>query len=358
MPTLYEAYAGRGEAAEGELDQGFKPISVAVRAVLGEASPSIEVKGAVRGREAPDAKRLPSKGKGRAVRQGPAKPRKKRKQGGWDTKRGLTLDEVKAAHKASYAAHSVLRGIRRLIAISINPRAVDGEGESERKRRLGNMVADIAQAFTRGRGQEWIAMTIWQWPVGGRLHCHVLAWIDPEHDDVLARLCDGADIHAQPWGRDIGYFTRARLPSGPPDYEARQKWPRVGSNPIKGRRLSLSPRLQDLVTEHVADNEQHAAARPVAPALAQPVAITPLLPAGPAQLVAVEEATGQFALILGSLDNPITAAEVKRKALGLRQEDLADAMGIARPTLANVVAGRYRPSPWTMARAAEFLRAA
>lgn len=350
MPTLDPPRHRPEEAGEGLEHQGFKPLSLAVQAVLGREAPAIVVKGC-KIDAAPDAERLPSKGKGRVRRKGPAPSRKKGRRGGWPEKRGLTRHEVTKAWDAARAAHATLGRARRLIAISINPPAIDGEA---RKRRLTRIISHIAQAFTRGRRQEWIALAIWQWPVGGRLHCHVLAWIDPEHDDVLARLCDGADIHAQPWGRDIGYFTRTRLPNGPPDYEARQRWPRVNSHPIAGVRLSLSPRLNAILIEHQADRET-ARSRPIP---AQPVAITPLPPAGPAQLVAVEEATGQFALILGSLDNPIIAAEVKRKALGLRQEDLADAMGIARPTLANVVAGRYRPSPWAMARAAEFLRAA
>jgi PAS domain-containing protein len=249
----------------------------------------------------------------------------------------LTRDEYKAAHEAAFAAHTALRGRCHLYAVAINPPAIDGEATDKRKRRLCRLISRFCQEFKRRR-QAWIAITIWEYPADGRLHCHVLTWIDPDHRDVLNRLCDDADIRAEKWGRDIGYFTKERQPLGPPDYERRQKWSRTTGQPLRGKRLSLTHGLKAIITKHQA---------------AQIAA-----PGRPPPLETVIEASGQIALMLGEVDNPIAAAEAKRRALGIRQEDLAERLGIARPTLANAAAGRYRLSDWAMARAAEFLREA
>jgi DNA-binding XRE family transcriptional regulator len=97
--------------------------------------------------------------------------------------------------------------------------------------------------------------------------------------------------------------------------------------------------------------------QPFKQSYAKPLALPAPLPK-PQPLETVTEASGQIALVLGKIDNPIAAAEAKRRTLGIRQEDLAERLGIARPTLANAAAGRYRLSDWVMARAAEFLREA
>lgn len=95
----------------------------------------------------------------------------------------------------------------------------------------------------------------------------------------------------------------------------------------------------------------------IKPSLAKPLPV-PVIEA--TQLVAVEEPSGQmsFAPALGEIDDLMTKADAKRRALGIRQEEASDRMHLARSTFANIIARRYRPSPWVMARAAEFLRAA
>jgi hypothetical protein len=143
------------------------------------------------------------------------------------------------------------------VVVTFNPDNRDGESAGARMRWIGKKVYGLAQALKR-RGQPWIAITIWQWPVGGRLHCHVLTWIEPGNDDVVSRFDDRPAVHVTKWGRDIGYFTCERLPSGPPEYENRKRWPRVTGNKITGQRLTISAALKALVTEHLADR-QHVA---------------------------------------------------------------------------------------------------
>jgi hypothetical protein len=76
----------------------------------------------------------------------------------------------------------------------------------------------------------------------------------------------------------------------------------------------------------------------------------------PPMVPIIEDPAGQLGFILGEPDNIVIRLDEWRKAQGARQEDVAAAMGISRPTLANALAGRYRLSGWAMSRAAELLR--
>lgn len=120
---------------------------------------------------------------------------------------------------------------------------------------------------------------------------------------------------------------------------------------LSGDRVRLSEELKDRLKGIIPPYKAS-----YAKGLTKPAAIKPLVEAQPGPAIRVEE-TGQLALDFAP-DNVIQLAETKRRELGLRQDDLARAMGISRPTLANANAGRYRLSGWALARAAEYARAA
>lgn len=267
-----------------------------------------------------DAKRLPPKGKGRAVREG----RRKKRKGGWRTTTGLTRQQITDMHDGANAARS--RGQALAVVLTFNPDNRDGQTAQERKRWLGHKVDALRQALER-RGQHWIAIIVWQWPVGGRLHCHVLAWIEPGNDDVVSGFDDRPAVYVQKWGRDIGYFTRERLPSGPPDYESRQRWPRVKGKPIKGQRLTISAALKVLVTEHVADRQLMAQPKPAASVSVAPV-----------QLALFD--TG-----LPALPPPAFDLAAERKRRGLTQSAIGRLGGLTQSHVANVERGHDRLSP-------------
>jgi hypothetical protein len=270
----------------------------------------------------PDAKRLPPKGKGRAVRQG----RSKKRKGGWKASTGLTRQQITDMHDAANAARS--RGMALGVVVTFNPDSRDNETAHERKRWLSHKVDALRQALER-RGQPWIAMIVWQWPIGGRLHCHVLCWIEPGNDDVVSRFHNLPAVHVTKWGRDIGYFTCERLPSGPPEYENRKRWPRVTGNKITGQRLTISAALEPLVTEHLADR-RHIAQPRQAPAL--PVSVAPV----------------QLALFdagLPALPPPAFDLAAERKRRGLTQSAIGRLGGLTQSHVANVERGHDRLSP-------------
>jgi hypothetical protein len=272
--------------------------------------------------ETTDAKRLPPKGKGRAGRR---QGRRKKRKGGWRTTTGLTRQQVTDMHDAANAARS--RGMALGVAVTFNPDSRDGESAGARMRWIGKKVYGLAQALKR-RGQPWIAMIVWQWPIGGRLHCHVLCWIEPGNDDVVSRFDDRPAVHVQRWGRDIGYFTCERLPSGPPEYENRKRWPRVTGNKITGQRLTISAALKALVTEHLADR-LHVAQPRQAPAV--PVSVEPV------QL-------GLFDVGLPALPPPFDLA-AERKRRGLTQSAIGQMVNLRQSHVANVERGHDRLSP-------------
>ena len=318
VPTNLDAGSGRFLS----ISRGFLSISPRDRQAtpIGIGQPcSIMVIGDI---ETTDAKRLPPKGIVRAVRKG----RKKKRKGGWRTTTGLTRQQVTDMHDAANAARS--RGMALGVAVTFNPDSRDGESAGARMRWIGKKVYGLAQALKR-RGQPWIAMIVWQWPIGGRLHCHVLCWIEPGNDDVVSRFDDRPAVHVQRWGRDIGYFTCERLPSGPPEYENRKRWPRVTGNKITGQRLTISAALKALVTEHLADR-LHVAQPRQAPAV--PVSVEPV------QL-------GLFDVGLPALPPPAFDLAAERKRRGLSQAKIGLMIGLRQPHVANVERGHDRLSP-------------
>jgi hypothetical protein len=284
--------------------------------------PSIKVIDAASLATEPDVKRLPPEGQGRAVRQG----RRKKRKGGWRSTTGLTRQQVTDMHDGASAARS--RGQALDVVVTFNPDNRDGQTAQERKRWLGHKVDALRQALER-RGQPWIAVTVWQWPVGGRLHCHVLCWIEPGNDDVVSGFDDRPAVHVTKWSRDIGYFTRERLPSGPPEYENRKRWKWVKGNPIKGQRLTISAALKDYTTEHLADR-LHVVQPRQAPAV--PVSVAPL------QL-------GLFDVGLPALPPPAFDLAAERKRRGLSQAKIGLMIGLRQPHVANVERGHDRLSP-------------
>lgn len=300
---------------------GFQSISQIFR----HATPSGIVRPCsikvIRDIETTDAKRLPPKGKGRAVRQG----RRKKRKGGWKASTGLTRQQITDMHDAANAARS--RGMALGVVVTFNPDSRDNETAHERKRWIGKKVGGLALALKRN-AQPWIAVTVWQWPIGGRLHCHVLCWIEPGNDDVVSRFHNLPAVHVTKWGRDIGYFTRERLPSGPPEYENRKRWKWVKGNKITGQRLTISAALKALVTEHLADR-RHIAQPRQAPAL--PVSVLPV----------------QLALFdagLPALPPPFNLA-AERKRRGLTQSAIGRLGGLTQSHVANVERGHDRLSP-------------
>jgi hypothetical protein len=308
----------------GDGEGGFMPLSQLLKAVVPRGigqPPSIEVLNTTVKAIEPDAKRLPPKGKGRAVRQG----RRKKRKGGWRTRTGLTRQQVSDMYEAAYVARSMGQALS--VAVTFNPDNRDGESAGARMRWIGKKVYGLAQALKR-HAQPWIAMIVWQWPIGGRLHCHVLVWIEPGNHDVVSRFHNLPAVHVTKWGSDIGYFTRERLPSGPPEYEARQRWPRVTGNKITGQRLTISAALKALVTEHLADRQLMAQPRPKP---AQPVSVAPV----------------QLALFDGlpALPPPPFNLAAERKRRGLTQSTIGQMIGLRQPHVANVERGHDRLSP-------------
>lgn len=269
----------------------------------------------------PRSARRPPTGKD-VARNGKRKKRRRRKKGGWPERKTITRDQWREALNADRIARNTYGDTRRRIVISINPPAREGETVKQRKCRL-NLIASshIPQAFKRAKHPEWIAWTVWQHPIEGRLHCHVIAWIDPEYDNVLARVCDGADIHKRPWNNDVRYLLMQRQP-GAPEWEARQQWRYVPGQPIKGSMLSISRALKDCITLWEADRAHKARPAP-----------------------APRKLRDSLFDDLPALPPPVFDLAAERRRRGLSQAALAELIGLKQPHIANVERGHDSLSP-------------
>lgn len=253
---------------------------------------------------------------------------RRRKKGGWKARTGLTRQQVSDLYEAARVAWSMCAPLN--VVVTFNPPAIDSETAASRKRRLSHNVDALRQALER-RGQRWRAVTVWQHPIGGRLHCHALCHVEPNNDDVASRFDDRPAVQVQPWGRDVGYFTRERLPNGTPTYESRKRWKRVKGQPIKGQRLTISSSLKAAITEDVADR-QH---------------ITQQQQTGQRQALSSSTAVPVQLDLFGSLPAlPATVFDLvaERKRRGLSQYALAAMVGLRQPHIANCERGHDRLS--------------
>lgn len=244
-----------------------------------------------------------------------------------------------------------------------------GETDSKRKRAIHQKRGHIGQSIQR-RGLPFLAQTVFEKPVGGQLHAHMLVYgsgrqlapILMRHGDFDMRSGAqnremGVPVHIRrAVANDPNYITKQRRWHGP-EIEAKRTHRRVRGAAVPGR-LLVDPTRD--VRQAMADWQEWKA--PSAPKVERsgagaavtvqrtgPIQAPPMVPI-------IEDAAGQLGFVLGEPDNLVIRLDEWRKAQGVRQEDIAAAMGISRPTFANARAGRYRLSAWAMSRAAELLQ--
>lgn len=294
----------------------------------------------------------------------PQRSRQKRgKVRGRRSRSCLVWSEVLLVHEIDHDL--VAAGHERAFLVTIR-----GEGvtDSKRKRAIHDRRGHICQSIKRG-GLPFLAQTVFEKPIGGQLHAHILVYGPPrrlaprlaQHGEMDMRIGAqsreiGAEVHIRPAvASDPAYITKQRRWDGP-EIEATRQHRRVGGAAIPGG-LLVKPTGD--VLQALADWQERKAPAPkverfrtgsAAPERTGRIQAPPMVPI-------IEDAAGQLGFVLGEPDNLVIRLDEWRKAQGARQEDVAAAMGISRPTFANALAGRYRLSGWAMSRAAELLRA-
>lgn len=278
-----------------------------------------------------DAPRPPKAG-GAERRDRKSGKKRRKKTGGWRTLTGMTIAQAGLALDIFHAAGRAQAPLNYLVSINLAP--IDGESLADRRKRIGRYPERIRAGLKR-RGQDDLAVTAWQWPVGGLLHAHMLVHVAPENDDYMPGWVRGDEVHIRAaCPSDIGYIIRERLP-GKPSWEAKGTLPRKAGTPFKGQRLSASRDAKKLVSFIKRKSTEK-----------------PLPEQEPAKWDA--DAKGQLLLfgepVVERLDQirqgrlpPGAAAdlEARRRHLGLTQRELGRRAGLSQPQIANVVAGRF-----------------
>lgn len=188
----------------------------------------------------------------------------KKKRGGWSAYKGMTLKQRKDIRRFHGLAWH--EGYRLNVFVSINLPVVAGESDAARKRRHTTAFTRLGEALTR-IGHDHIAVTVYEKPVGGRLHGHQLLHVRPEAVAVVARIMANLGGEFAPgrsyragdrglpafatWADSaaVPYITKERLPAHP-DYE--QPGRRTGER-FRGQRVSFTKFAKALLAGHGAD---------------------------------------------------------------------------------------------------------
>lgn len=297
----------------------------------------------------------------------PLRSRKKRRKArGRKPQRCLEWHEVQKVSDIDHAL--VTMGFPRAFFVTIRGK---GETDSERKRAIHKKRGHICQTIRRA-SLPFLDQTGFHKPIGGQLHAHMLVYGPPrrlapllaQHGEMDMRIGAqskemGAEVHIRrAVASDPNYITKQRRWDGP-EIEATRTHRRVGGAAIPGG-LLVKPTGD--VLQALADWQERkapsaskvvrsGAGRAATVKRTGPIQAPPMVPI-------IEDAGGQLGFVLGEPDNLVIRLDEWRKAQGARQEDVAAAIGISRPTFANALAGRYRLSAWAMSRAAELLKAA
>ena len=318
------------------------------------------------GTERPAGKpRATRKKRGRPAKRG--RPRKPR-QGGWRTTSYISHDLRKdTRRKASLLQRA---GYPFTVFATVRPPAVMSDAEA--KRYVGLQFARLGQALER-KGHSYVGFISFE-KKGGLLHGHmplharreqmpvVKSWahrFDPIWPEPHER---GASVerHARPYASsDIKYALKQHKPCGP-GYEPLLKFYQKGE-PFRGRRVSWTKKALAIIRQAEVDAAtlvERLAVKAKPPTL-RVVVSNPVVPE-PVQLslfASCEKPISRLAQFGGGVIPPAVAQEVeaRRRWRGLTQQELADAIMVARPTLANAMQGRFPLSAWAATRLREFL---
>jgi hypothetical protein len=173
-------------------------------------------------------------------------PGKRKKKGGWPSHKCLTRQKVKEVHHALYM-------VEPNVFLSINLLEADGETARRRKDRHRQEIAAIGK-WLKNRKIPWLAVTVYQWPEGERLHCHHALRVPPEAlldfqkwiakrglwEAVTNGEKGGYERHGCPYDRKrhLSYMTRQRqFPCKPSEWKGTEiDWcrPTPKGNRFKG----------------------------------------------------------------------------------------------------------------------------
>jgi len=244
--------------------------------------------------------------------------------------------------------------------------------DAEAKRYVGLQFAHLGQALER-KGHDFIGLRVFE-KKGGLLHGHmplhvrreqmgvVKSWAQRFDDKRLERHERGPSVerHARPFvPSDIKYVLKQHRPCGP-DYEPSLKFYQKGE-PFAGVRLSFTKGARaiiELVEAEVAALVERLAVKANPPRLRIVVSNSLVTePSQPSLFAFCEKPISRLAHYGGGVMPAAVAQEIeaRRKWRGFTQQELADAIMVARPTLANAMQGRYPLSAWAAARLREFL---
>lgn len=309
----------------------------------------------------------------KATRRKVGRPRKrgrrpKAKQGGWRTTRYITSQLRKETrHKARLL---MAEGFG--FTVFATARGLFGRPDSESKRHVAKEFSRLCEMLG-DKGHGYIGLTTYE-KINGYLHGHLLLHVQPEQMAVVKAWADrfdetplrpheiveGVRRHARPYAglSDIQYVLKQHRWCG--EHEKKLGFYQKGE-PFTGTRVSFTKEARTVIerTEaRAAALTERLTVKAKPPAL-RVIVSNPLVP-GPEQLnmfPMAKRPVSRLAQYGGGVMPSAVAQEVeaRRHWRGLTQEQLADAIMVARPTLANACRGRFPLSGWAASRLREFL---
>ena len=176
----------------------------------------------------------------------PKTKRRKRKKGGWRTRKGLTWAQVKEVYEFAKLARQAGFPLNAFFTIKADWRC---STDQARKRDLSRKIAHLGQAI-KGRGRtprqiRFVGVTVYEKERNGVLHVHLLVHV--ENFAFAEQWADGdiiKVIRARP--DHLAYITKQRLPFSP-EVETTHWHRRQPSEKIAGARLSFNADAKALI---------------------------------------------------------------------------------------------------------------
>ena len=182
------------------------------------------------------------------------KKRKNRRKGGWKTRRGLNMQEVKRAHELNKLAKEAGLPLNRFVSIHPPPEIL-ARGDGKAKRWLSSRTSDVMRTVRRRstpRQAKVPCMTVYEKARGGSLHCHLLLH-EARGNSAIERIADGTIIDVKTAvKKHIDYITKQRRPLSP-EFEATTTHRRKSSDPITGVLISFNEDARNLFNHEEPD---------------------------------------------------------------------------------------------------------
>ena len=166
------------------------------------------------------------------------KRRVRRKKGGWPTTSGFRFKEVAAVKEGAFRIRTSGRDFTAFV--TLRPPS-DLEGDQPRKVWCRRKIQNIQRKFAR-RGLPFISLAVYEKPIGGKLHVHLLIHVPQKHYAMLKAMENLPEVDVRlRTAKHLPYVLKNRLPMQP-DFEEKisKTLRRKKAAKFRGKRWSFS----------------------------------------------------------------------------------------------------------------------